>query len=353
MANFTYQKSNGQKVTAVDNAYNRKNVANYGWHVTSGAGARPTASRPAAQPVFTGQPVIDQGASLADLFAQQASSQALLDAAAKESSQRDAGVIVSNLFKQYGLESLAGKITEYIKGGYSADAVSLMLQDTTEYKTRFAGNAARIKAGMPVLSPGEYLATERSYQQIMSKYGLPAGFHDQTSDYQKFIEADVSPVELDQRAQKASDFVNRNDAQSLAYFRQYYSNGDMIAFALDPKRAAPLVGKAYEASLIGGAAATQGIGVSQLVSEDLAGRGVNADQASQGFGIVAADTQAAGQLANIYGGGPLTQQDLIDSTFKSDAVATARKNKLASQERANFGGSGGAGSTALSSSNAV
>jgi len=241
----------------------------------------------------------------------------------------------------------------YIKNGYSADTASIMLQDTTQYKTRFAGNTARIKAGLSVLSPAEYLATEKSYGQIMSKYGLPAGFHDSTSDYQKFIEADVSPVELDQRAQSASDFVNRNDAQSLAYFKQYYSTGDMIAYALDPKRAAPLVGKAYEASLIGGAAATQGLGVSKLVSEDLAGRGITADQASQGFGIVSADQKAANELSNIYGGGPLTQQDLIDSTFKNDAVATQRKNKLASQERANFGGSGGASSTALSSSNAV
>ena len=267
--------------------------------------------------------------------------------------QKDANAAVLNLFTQYGLASLAPVIMSYIKNGYSADTASIMLQDTPEYKTRFAGNAARLKNNLPVLSPAEYLATEKSYGQIMSKYGLPAGFHDQTSDYQKFIEADVSPAELDQRAQGASDFVNRNDPQSLAYFKQYYSTGDMIAYALDPQRAAPLVGKAYEASLIGGAAATQGLGVSKLVSEDLAGRGITADQASQGFGIVSADQKAANQLSNIYGGGPLTQQDLIDSTFKSDALATQRKNKLASQERANFGGSGGAGSTALSSSNAV
>jgi len=267
--------------------------------------------------------------------------------------QRDANAAVLALFTSYGLASLAPVIMSYIRDGFSADTASIMLQDTTQYKTRFAGNTARIAKGLSVLSPAEYLATEKSYGQIMSKYGLPAGFHDQTSDYQKFIENDVSAVELDQRAQSASDFVNRNDAQSLAYFKQYYSTGDMIAYALDPKRAAPLVGKAYEASLIGGAAKTQGIGVSKLVSEDLAGRGITADQASQGFGIVSADQKAANQLSSIYGGGPLTQQNLIDSTFKNDATQTARKNKLASQERANFGGSGGASSTALSSSNAV
>jgi len=266
--------------------------------------------------------------------------------------QKDANAALTALFTSYGLGSLAPVIMSYIKNGYSADTASIMLQDTSEYKTRFAGNAARLKAGLSVLSPAEYLATEKSYGQVMSKWGLPATFYDQPSDFQSFIEADKSPAEMDQRAQAASDFVNRSDPQSLAYFKQYYSQGDMIAYALDPKRAAPLVGKAYEASLIGGAAATQGVGVSQLVSEDLAGRGISADQASQGFGIVSADQKAAAQLTSIYGSN-LSQQDLIDSAFKSDATATAKVKKLASQERAAFGGSGGAGSTALSQSNAV
>lgn len=264
--------------------------------------------------------------------------------------QRDANAAVLDLFTRYGLASLAPQIMNYIRAGYSSDTASIMLQDTTEYKTRFAGNAARLKAGLPVLSPAEYLSTERSYGDVMRKYGLPAGFHDQPSDFQKFIEADVSPSELNTRAQAASDFVNKNDPESLAYFKQFYSTGDMIAYALDPTRATPLVGKAFEASQIGGAAATQGIQVNKLVSEDLAGRGISADQASQGFGIVGQDVKQAASLSSIYGGQELTTQDLIDATFKSSADATTRKNKLASQERASFGGSGGAGNSALSRS---
>ena len=267
--------------------------------------------------------------------------------------QRDAGVAVTDLFTQYGLASLAPQIMNYIRAGYSADTASIMLQDTNEYKTRFAGNAARVRAGLAVLSPAQYLATERSYLDVMRKHGLPSGFYDQTQDFQKFIEADVSPAELDQRAVAASDFVNKNDAQSLAYFKQFYSKGDMIAYALDPTRAAPLVGKAFEASQIGGAAATQGIQIGQNTAEDLAGRGISADQASQGFGVVGMEQKPATDLSNIYGGQPLTTQDLIDSTFKNSADATLRKQKLASQERAAFGGQGGAGNSALSRSDSA
>src|SRR5690242_4086464 len=68
-------------------------------------------------------------------------------------SNRDAVMALETLFKSYGLESLAGKIYSYVKHGYSADTISILLQDTPEYKQRFKGNEARVKAGLPVLSP--------------------------------------------------------------------------------------------------------------------------------------------------------------------------------------------------------
>src|SRR5437899_6759862 len=43
---------------------------------------------------------------------------------------RDAYMALDALFKNYGLESLAGKIYDYVKNGYSGDTVALLLQDT-------------------------------------------------------------------------------------------------------------------------------------------------------------------------------------------------------------------------------
>src|ERR1019366_4736683 len=254
------------------------------------------------------------------------------------------------LFTSYGLASLAPVIMGYIKNGYSADTASIMLQDTAQYKARFIGNVARAAKGLAVLTPAQYLATEDSYAQVMQKYGLPAGFHDKTSDYQKFIENDVSAAELDTRAQAASDFVYKSDSATVAYFRKYYSTGDMIAYALDPTRAAPLVGKAYDAASIGGAAADNGVTIGQSTAETLGNAGVTAQQAQQGFSLVGQDAGTAANLSSIYGGQPLTTQDLINSTFNTgdSADATLRKNKLASQERASFGGTSGVSTTALS-----
>lgn len=263
--------------------------------------------------------------------------------------KRDAALAITALFKTYGLESLAPYITQYLQQGYAPDTVSILLQQTPAYKTRFAGNTARIKAGLSVLSPGEYLATERAYRDTLAKHGLPVGFYDKPSDFQSFIEKDISPTELDQRATAASDFIQKNDKQTLDYFKKYYTTGDMVAFALDSKRAAPLVGKAFQASNIGGAATASGVNIDRARAEELAAGGITTQQAQQGFGEVGQDLRAAKQLSQIYGGQALTQDDLINSLFENNADASERKKKLASKERASFNGASGLSRGALTS----
>lgn len=265
---------------------------------------------------------------------------------------RDAAVALTNLFASYGLASLAPKIIEFIKNGYSADTISIMLQTTKEYKTRFAANEDRKAKGLPVLSPAEYIATESAYRQTLSKWGMPKGFYDSTDDFRSFLANDMSPVELDQRAQAASDFMNQADSHEMAFYRQYYTSGDLVAFALDPKRAAPLVGKAFQASRIGGTAQNQGIGIDKTQAERLANIGVTDDQARAGFGQIAQVQGTVNQLGQIYGGG-LSQNDLIGATFADDAAATTKLKKLASKERAAFGGSSAIGTNSLASNGAV
>lgn len=265
---------------------------------------------------------------------------------------RDAAVALTTLFASFGLASLAPRIIEFIKNGYSADTISIMLTQTPEYKQRFKANDVRRANGLPVLSAAEYVATEVAYRQTLQKWGLPKGFYDSNEDAATFIGNGMSPVELDERAQAASDFMNQADAADMAFYRKYYTSGDLVAFALDPKRAAPLVGKAFQASQIGGAAQHQGIGIDQTQAERLANIGVTDDQARAGFGQIAQVQGTVNKLGQIYGGG-LTQGDLIGATFEDDAEATKKLKKLASKERAAFGGSSGIGTNSLASNGAV
>ena len=264
---------------------------------------------------------------------------------------RDAFLALKNIFDSYGLGSLAPDIVNYLQNGYSADTIGVLLQSTTAYKKRFAANEARVKKGLPALSPQEYLATETAYRQVMRAAGLPSGFYDKNDDFQKFLENDVSPQEIQSRVTQASNFIESASAEQKALFSQWYTKGDMVAYALDPQRAAPLVGKAFTTAQIGGEAVSHGLGIDQNMAETLAEKGVTADQASQGFGVIQS-TLGNDQKLAAMSGDTITGYDAMREVFLNDASVANRRDRLASQERARFGGSSAVGSGSLGKTSA-
>lgn len=264
---------------------------------------------------------------------------------------RNAAMALAGMFEELGLGDLSAPIIDWLKNGFSADAIQYMITQHPVYKQRFAANDARLKAGLPALSPAEYLATEKAYRQIMSQAGVPVGFYDSPSDFQKFLENDMSPAELQGRVQAAQDFINRQDPTNVAYFKQWYTNGDMLAYALDPDRAANLVGRAFTAAEAGGAASRAGATIGQSLAEQIAGTGVTSDQIEQGFAAIGQDRANAEKLGAIYGD-QLTDEDLAKEAFLADSTVANRRSRLASQERAAFGGTSGIGSGSLGRSTA-
>lgn len=272
---------------------------------------------------------------------------------AVQKQQEDAIALLGKTFEGYGLASLAGKIADFVKAGYGADTVSLLLQDTPEYKQRFAANEIRKKAGLPVLSPAEYLATESAYRQVMQAAGMPKGFYDSTNDFQKFLENDISPSELNQRVQTAADAVANADPMYTDQLQKLYglSMGDMIAHALDPEKALPLIQRRANAVNYATAAAQQGIQVATPAAEYYGGTiGVSPTQARQGFANIAQALPTYEKLQNIYGGDAGTSlQDLQAATFGGigEAEAQQRVKKFGRQEMSQFGGQSGVGQTSF------
>lgn len=256
--------------------------------------------------------------------------------------ERDAFAAISALFKSYGLDSLAPKIYDFVKNGYSADTISILLQDTKEYKERFAGNEARIKAGLPVLTAGEYLATEASYRQIMQQAGLPSGFYDQPSDFSGWIGGNVSPSEIQQRvdlATQATILANPNYKKALNAMG--IADSELTAYFLDQKKALPYVQKAAATAAIGAQALAQNLAFDQAYAESLATQGITGDQAAQGYSQIAGELDTLGDLAGIYGSS-WSQREGEKAVFEGNAGAMKTRGKLASRERAAFGGSSGA-----------
>lgn len=261
--------------------------------------------------------------------------------------QQSAWAYMQSLLDQVGLGSLGPVVQGLIAGGMTdSNQLQLELQQTPEWKQRFAGNEALKQAGLGVLSVGEYLSTERTYAQIMRNFGLPEGFYDDPSDFAKYIGNSVSPNELQQRVTAWADLANREDPAIKAQLRAMgISDGALTAYMMDPERAAPLIQKTYQSALIGGAARRQGLDASGIGS--LVDMGITEREAMAGFGVISENLADAQRIGSIYGE-DVSQRDLEAETFGNDGNAIKKRKRLASRERAAFQGSSGVGQGSLS-----
>lgn len=263
---------------------------------------------------------------------------------------RDAFMALETLFKSYGLESLAGRIYGYVKNGYSADTISILLQDTPEYKARFKGNEARLKAGLPVLSPADYINTENAYRQALRASGLPSGFYDSNDDFTDWISKDVSPTEVQSRV----DLATQATALANPYFKKALNqmgidDGHMAAYFLDPDKSLPLLQKAAATAAIGGAALGQGLTFNQAYAEQLATIGVTATQAQQGYQQVAQELSTMQNLGALYGQ-KFGQAEEEQSVFGTSAEAINAKAALVGREQGSFSGATGGAAAGLNQS---
>lgn len=265
--------------------------------------------------------------------------------------QRNAAEYLQRLFDSYGLGTLAPKILEYVQAGYDSDTIMLMLQDTAEYKQRFAANEARRKNGLAVLSPAEYLATERSYRQIMESAGLPPGYYDSQDDYTNLIGGDVSPAELQSRVDIGVNAVNNSDPYYLTKLREFgLGQGDLIAAALDRDRALPLLQKTVKAAQIGAEASRNNLGLSQARSNYFADLGVSQEQARSAYQLIGENLGTAQKLGSIYDTN-FGQEDLENELLGQSGLASAKRKRLVKKETGAFTGSSGVGRTSLAGKN--
>lgn len=254
--------------------------------------------------------------------------------------QRNAAAAVISLFQQYGLESLASKIIDYVKQGFSSDTMAVMLQETPEYKKRFYGNELRKQQGLSVMSPSEYIATERQYRQVMTSAGFPKGFYDQTSDFTKMLGSDTSPQELNDRVSLWKDYAGKQDPAQVENLRRLYgmSTSDYAAFLMDPTRALPLLQDQARAVSFAAAGQRHGISVSKGTAEGYGGGAydVSAQDAEKGFAAIEEVQADTDRLAKMYGLGGYSAGEAIQEVFGGDADAGKKRKRAASAERATF-----------------
>ena len=267
----------------------------------------------------------------------------------------DAIELLTSTFNQYGLGSLVPRITEFVQQGYAPEVVAIKLQDTPEYKTRFIGNESRRKAGLPVLSPAEYLSTESAYKKVMKDAQLPLGFYDSPDDFAKFIGGDISPTELQERVSIANLSIQNADPFFTDSLRSMYglNTGDMLAYTLDPERAMPLITRQVKAAQFGAEAARQGIpSISTSMAETYTGQlGVTQDQARAGFEQIAMIQPEAQRLSDVFAGQTpaVGLEETVSAVFGGESSADYKKRlqRLSEMEQSLFAGQSGVGAGSL------
>jgi hypothetical protein len=270
---------------------------------------------------------------------------------------RDARNTIRTVLQTYGL----GNLSDFLYERYAReevnianpDAILFALRDTDEYKTRFAANARRAAKGLPELDPGSYIGLENQYRDMLRSNGLPLGFYDQTSDFEKLIENDVSPSELQSRVSNGYRMVADADPAVKQQMRELYNvdEAGLAAYFLDPDRAAPLLEKQARAAKIAARSRQQaGLQIGAAIAEDLISRGYTAEEAQSAF-------EKAGQLAGLYqemgGEQALTTEQKVGAALGFDVQAQQALEQRQRTRLAEFQGGGGFARTSGATSGTV
>ena len=265
--------------------------------------------------------------------------------------------LLYNEFAQYGMGDLVGDVKSFIMAGVSPSEFTMRLRETQPYKTRFKANEDRINAGLAAISEAEYIGLEDGYQNIMRNYGLPESYYTKgkygtQEGFQKFIANDVSATELEDRIMTAQQRVVNANPEVLASLKAFYpgiTNGDILAYTLDPKNALTDIKRKVTAAEIGGAATQAGLKTDLERAQELGAAGITKQQAQQGFQTVAEVAPRGGQLAAMYGESPYTQQTAEQEVFglAGSVEASKQRRKLAGLEQASFSGQAGTAQGAL------
>lgn len=294
-------------------------------------------------------------------YAQQ--NQYQLDAAAKKELGQSAYDTLYSEFNQYGLGALIEPLKGMIAGGATGAQLSLALQNTEAYQNRFSANKDRIAKGLSALSPAQYIAMEDQYQNVMRQYGLPASYYTPDSTgkqagFDQLLANDVSAAELNDRVSTAQQRVINANPEVLQQLKIYYpdiTNGDIMAYALDPKNAVSALKQKVTAAEIGGAAAAAGLSDSAAQAQQLAAYGITGAQAQQNYGTIAQMAQRGSQLASIYNQGAYGQDQATAEIFNTagQTEAANQRKKLTELEKAQFAGQSGTAQNAFSRDRAI
>jgi hypothetical protein len=190
---------------------------------------------------------------------------------------------------------------------------------------------------------------ESAYRQLLQDSGMPKGFYDNPADFRSWIANDVSPTEVKGRV----DLAVASTSQANPYVKQQLAalygvdESYLTAYFFDRTKSVPLLQKQEKTAEFASEAAKRGLLTDRDRFEGYITSGLSQSAASQGFQVVAEELPNLDAIANRFGT-TFGQVEEEGAVFGTSAQSTAKRQGLASQERALFSGRQGASAGGLS-----
>jgi hypothetical protein len=260
------------------------------------------------------------------------------------------------MMSQNGMSELVAAMEKYVRKGYSGDDLWVMVSNDPQYQAaynqRFAANAQRASDGLPQLLPATYIELEQGYRTAMMNRGMPEGLFDSQDDFTDLIAKDISVNEVEDRLDLALDYINfEGNSGVKKELREIYgmSDGEMAAYVIDPTKTSDYLtresGKRFRQASVGGAAENSKVSLADDLRNEIATMyGGSTWQTtfadSQKKFTSVAEQQPLYKRLGLLSDAETSSDDLVKEQFNTAgaAEAAAKKSRLASQERARFGG---------------
>ena len=274
--------------------------------------------------------------------------------------RKSAFQILSDEFTQRGLPTLATEVERFMKEGLTPAEARISIRNTQAYKDRFKGNEGRIKKGLAVYQPDEYLAAEETYRNLLLANNLQDLISKNTTD--SFISGAVSAQEVQDRIQNVFTKIDNADATLKGQLGQYFSNYGIADPNLQRSQLASalLTGETSSMALERQLKKAQLRAGAQMSGVTIAETGVESLQqqleaqnvsdvygvAKTGFSTLSQTQPGTEKLAQIYG----EQTTGLSEELQQEAffgLQSQRRKKLQEREQATFGGQAGISTAGL------
>jgi len=261
---------------------------------------------------------------------------------------------LKQLFIDNGMTELAEIIRDSIQenGVENSNLVYEDLRASDAYKIRFKGNFDRVAAGKSFLNERTYIEQENSYAERLTKYG--ASSLATRENYEKFIANDVSTSELDDRFtlayNRVTKAVNANDKALVDELKKMYpgvTDNELATSLLLGKEGSSYLDTRINVAEIKAAETTTGI-TSSLGAGFLESQGVGRVKASEGLSKTKSQITGFESASRMFGED--TTEGLQAELERENILGeqSQRNKRLASQARAQFGGTSGVKTGSLS-----